>query len=350
MQRRPQRNLRVPIVKVRNFQPLEGVLSELGVEVAAILSRAGLPQDLFLQPDASVRLEELDRLVTLCRTLSARDDIGFLVGERSAAAVIGIAGLVSLNCDTVREAWQTIAVGLKTSDTLGLVTFSASGGEAQISYELYLRDIENADQIEDCAIGTVVNIMRELRGPSWRPTAVKLPRSAPRDIKPFQRFFGCPVRFEAPSASVIFPAGDLDKPVLNRSPLLKGILAPVLEKAVAEAGGDFVFEARATLRTMVANGATPTFEAFCEVMQIGRDKLKRRLRACGVNFSAMIDEARLDVAQSLLRSGKQVGEVALAVGYSETSSFSRAFTKQVGSNPSRWRARARGVREDMGTT
>ena len=97
---------------------------------------------------------------------------------------------------------------------------------------------------------------------------------------------------------------------------------------------------------MVANGATPTLEGFCEVMKIGRDKLKRRLRASGVSFSAIIDEARLDVAQTLLRAGKQVGEVALAVGYTETSSFSRAFTKQVGSAPSRWRDGARGVRED----
>jgi AraC-like DNA-binding protein len=319
------------------------VLSDLGADVASILRAAGLPQDLFSKPDASVRLEEVDRLLTQCKKETGRDDIGFRVGELSSAAVIGIVGLVSVNCDTVREAWKTIAVGLKTSDTLGLVTFSASSGEAHVSYELVTRDIEGAEQIEDCAIATVVNMMRELRGSGWRPSAVKLPRAAPSDAKRFQRFFGCPVTFGAASASVTFPAAELDKPVLNPSPLHKGILAPVLEKAIAEAGADFVFEARATLRTMVANGATPTLESFCEVMQVGRDKLKRRLRASGVSFSSIVDEARLDVAQTLLRSGKPVGEVALTVGYAETSSFSRAFTKQVGSSPSRWRAGGRGV-------
>lgn len=184
--------------------------------------------------------------------------------------------------------------------------------------------------------------MRELRGVTWRPSKVKLPRAAPKDVKRFLRFFDSPVTFGAASASITFPAGELDKPVLNPSPLHKSVLAPVLEKAIAEAGGDFVFEARATLRTMVANGATPTFESFCEVMQVGRDKLKRRLRASGVSFSSIVDEARLDVAQTLLRSGRPVGEVALAVGYTETSSFSRAFTKQVGASPSRWRAGGRG--------
>lgn len=108
---------------------MQTVLSELGADVSVILRSAGLPQDLFSKPEASVRLEEVDRLLTHCKRETARDDIGFRVGELSSAAVIGIVGLVSVNCDTVREAWKTIADGLKTSDTLGHVTFSAFGGK-----------------------------------------------------------------------------------------------------------------------------------------------------------------------------------------------------------------------------
>ena len=344
MTRRRTRDPRSALVTVRNFQALGTVLSDFGADAAAILARAGLPHDLLSTPDATVRLKEIDRLLTLCERQTGLDDIGFRVGELGGAAVIGLAGMVSLNCDTVREAWQTIAIGLKTTDTLGLVTLSALGDEARIGYELAERNFASAAQIEDCAIAVIVNAMRELRGASWRPSGVTLPRSAPRDAKRYQRFFRCPIAFEALGACVKFPAAEFDKPVLNPSRLHKAILAPLLEKAIADAHGDFVFEARATLRTMIVNGATPTLDAFCDVMQVGRDKLKRKLRDSGVTFSELVEEIKLDVAQTLLRKGKQVGEVAVMVGYAETSSFTRAFTRKTGSNPSRWRSDARGVR------
>ena len=340
MTRRSKRDLRSAIVKVRNFQTLGAVLSGLGVDAATILRRAALPHDLLSNPEATLRREELDRLLTLCAQQTGRDDIGFRVGELGGAAVIGLAGMVSLNCDTVREAWETVAVGLKTTDTLGLVTFSAMGEGACIAYELFERNFESAAQIEDCAIAVIVNAMRELRGATWRPSAVALPRSAPRDPKRYQRFFRCPVSFEAVSARVTFPADELDKPVLNSSRLHKAILSPLLEKALADAQADLVFEARATLRTIVANGAAPTFDAFCGAMRIGRDKLKRGLRESGVTFSGLVEEIKLEVAQTLLRSGKPIGEVAVLVGYAETSSFTRAFTRKMGASPSRWRSNA----------
>jgi len=342
--RRSKRDLRSAIVKVRNFEALASVLSDQGLDAAAILRRAGLPHDLFATPDASVRLDQIDRLLMLCKQQTGLDDIGFRVGELGGAAVIGLAGMVSLNCDTVREAWQTIALGLKTSDTLGFVTLATRGEDAHLAYELSNRNFESAAQIEDCAIAVIVNAMRELRGASWRPSGVTLLRSAPRDIKRHQRFFRCPIAFDALSACVTFPADVLDKPVLNSSRLHKAILTPLFEKALADAQADFVFEARATLRTMIVNGSTPTFDAFCDLMRVGRDKLKRNLRESGVTFSELVEDIKLDVAQTLLRSGKQVGEVAVKVGYAETSSFTRAFTRKTGSNPSRWQLNARGLR------
>ncbi len=329
--------LRAPIVKVRNFLTMESVLKDLGADPVEALRDAGLPFDLFARPDASVRLEEIDRLVMCCERLTGCDDFGFRVGERNGAATIGIAGLVSINCETVREAWQTVAIGLKTTDTLGSVVFTESDDEAQIGYELFVRGIESQHHIVDCAMATIVNVMRDLRGPGWRPQWAKMARPAPSDPGAIRRFFGCPVFFEAPAAAVTFPADELDAPVRNRSSVHKDVLAPLLDLALSQADNSFLFEARSTVRALVANGANPSFDRFCQMMNIGRDKLKRRFRADGISFSEIVDEARVEFSQALLRSGKPVGEVALAVGYSEMSSFTRAFTRRVGASPSRWR-------------
>ena len=328
---------RAPIVRVSNVLPLAELMIEFGLDRAECLRAADLPANLFDRPETAVRLSEIDRLLVYCERAAGCDDLGLRIGERKGAASIGIAGLVSINCATIREAWRTVMVGLKTTDTLGAVTLSLSGGRAQLGYELHVRDIEGRHLINDIALANIVNGMRDMRGADWRPAEVRLTRGPPRDPRRFEAFYGCPLVYDAPTPLMVFPAAELDDPLPGALPAHRLVLAPLLEQALAQSQDDFIFEARAILRSLVAVGAPPTQEAFCDVLAIGRDKLKRRFRAHGLTFSDLVEEARLDVAQTLLRHGKPVGEVALAVGYTETSSFTRAFTKSVGVPPSRWR-------------
>jgi AraC-like DNA-binding protein len=328
---------RAPIVRVNNFLPLADLMTELGLDRAECLTAAGLPLNLFDRSETTVRLSDVDRLVLHCEKAAGCDDLGFQIGSRQGAASIGVAGLVSINCATVREAWRTIVIGLKTTDTLGAVTLSISGDRAQIGYELHVREVESRHLINDVALATIVNGMRDMRGPDWRPAEARLTRSPPRHPSRFEAFYRCPVAYDAPTPLMVFPAAELDNPLPGALPAHRRVLAPLLEQALAQSQDDFIFEARAILRSLVAVGATPTQEAFCDTLAIGRDKLKRRFRAQGLTFTDLVEEARVDVAQTLLRNGKPVGEVALAVGYTETSSFTRAFTKSVGMPPSRWR-------------
>ena len=62
--------------------------------------------------------------------------------------------------------------------------------------------------------------------------------------------------------------------------------------------------------------------------------LGRRLRAAGTNWRALLDEHRLGNAERMLReTSRSVADVALAVGYAESASFSRAFTRHFARSP-----------------
>jgi AraC-like DNA-binding protein len=68
--------------------------------------------------------------------------------------------------------------------------------------------------------------------------------------------------------------------------------------------------------------------------------LNRRLEAEGTTFRQLLNQARFEVARQLLAGTKvQVTDLALALGYADTSSFSRAFQRWSGVAPSDWRAR-----------
>ncbi|NVJ98677.1 MAG: AraC family transcriptional regulator [Alphaproteobacteria bacterium] len=104
-------------------------------------------------------------------------------------------------------------------------------------------------------------------------------------------------------------------------------------------------EASETLRGQVEKTLLPmlhkgdvTMEKVAETMGTSRPTLYRKLKAEGINFETLLDDLRRTMAVSYLAGGKaSVNEVAYLVGFSETSSFSRAFKRWTGKAPSEWR-------------
>jgi hypothetical protein len=232
---RARRIARAATVRVRNFRAVEDVLTDLGVEPARALGDAGLPADLFSDPERAIPFARLGRLASACVRATGRDDFGLRVGARESATAVGLTGLVTINSATVRDALQTFITGLKITDTGAAVTLDVRGGVASLGYSIVAPNIESADQITDGGIAIEVNVMRQLCGSSWSPDRVFLTRLPPRDAALFTRFFGAPVEFGAPAARIEFSAVMLGWRVAGQSAEHHEILAPFLDKALAEA-------------------------------------------------------------------------------------------------------------------
>jgi AraC-like DNA-binding protein len=62
--------------------------------------------------------------------------------------------------------------------------------------------------------------------------------------------------------------------------------------------------------------------------------LNRRLKAEGTTFQQLLDEVRFEAACQLLDTGHiPITEIAVSLGYAETSAFSRAFRRWSGATP-----------------
>lgn len=71
---------------------------------------------------------------------------------------------------------------------------------------------------------------------------------------------------------------------------------------------------------------------------------QRKLADHGVNYLDVRNRVRADIARCmLLETRTPVTSIALQLGYSETSAFSRGFKSQVGETPAEFRKRRRGM-------
>ncbi len=66
--------------------------------------------------------------------------------------------------------------------------------------------------------------------------------------------------------------------------------------------------------------------------------LQRRLQEAGTTFKKLLTEVRIDLADNYIRdSNLSLNEISFLLGFSELSSFSRAFKHWKGSSPRNYR-------------
>ena len=76
-------------------------------------------------------------------------------------------------------------------------------------------------------------------------------------------------------------------------------------------------------------------------MDVSERTLARRLAACGLTYGALIDEVRFEEAKRQLREPTaRIGDVAIAVGFTDQGNFTRMFRRVGGLTPREYRSAA----------
>jgi len=155
-----------------------------------------------------------------------------------------------------------------------------------------------------------------------------------------RHFFPCPVTYEQASNSVRFSARHLDAELVRDESEFHEFLklAPYY----------LVIEPQAATRSITHRicgilgddfrEEMPSFDELTELLNMSARTLRRRLEKEGTSYQRIKDNARRDLAISLLsRQGKTVSEVAEQVGFSDPSAFHRSFKKWTGQSPGSYR-------------
>lgn len=313
------------------------VLRELGLDPDAAIARAGLDPRTFDDPANEIPMASLGRLFALAAARSGCPHVGLLVGERSGLGSLGLVGLLARHSPDLGAALRNLTTHLHLRDRGAVAPLLVSDGLASLGYEIYEASLEGGDQICDGALAIGMNLIRALCGRRWRPSEVLFAHRQPADLRPFQRVFDAPLRFDAERTAIVFPAKWLEHRTEGADAALYRELACRVDALEARMGGDLVAELRPLLRVILLAGKGSVDEV-AERLSMHRRTLNRRLRTRGTSLRRLTEEIRSEIARHLVRDTRMpLIEVAETLGYADASAFTRAFLRWTGRPPSAWR-------------
>jgi len=191
----------------------------------------------------------------------------------------------------------------------------------------------------DYVFAALVGRIRMRIRPELQLRRVELRRPPPEDPRPYEACFRAPVRFGAEGDCLCFSADEWAARIAGADEALARVLeahARMLEARLPEAPTDFISEVRGSIVATLPDSADEDHVA--RALHISTRTLQRNLAAAGTTFRAVLDDVRSGLAESYLADSRvSIPEVAFLLGFSEQSSFHRAFQRWTGSSPGRWR-------------
>lgn len=263
------------------------------------------------------------------------------VGQTVTARHLGVLGVVLPASGTLAEALQRLDRYLRL--VFDVVDMVLRAGDGWIDLAWDDRDYEPGYLVNETGYTVIVQFCRSLVRGTADPLLVTFKHAAPSDTRPYEDFFGCPVRFGEPETFVRFSADLLALPLKSPDPALITLLEQHADRLLAQLPQqeEIVEQVRKAIAHALREGE-PDIDLISAQLGCSTRTLQRRLHEAGTGFRVEVNLVRYELALSYLRDPRlQVMDVAMLLGYSEHSAFSRAFKEWSGKSPQEVKESAR---------
>jgi AraC-like DNA-binding protein len=252
----------------------------------------------------------------------------------------GVVGALIQNSPTVRECLERFQRYARLIDSAVDYVLRVDGARAGLCVIADAPMRELADPVEGILANLVLTARRLSQG-HFTPSEIWFEHERRHPAEPYAAFFRAPVRFGQPETVLFFPAAVLGWPIPSADAQAGRYLELLAGRLLAEAPerpeASFAESVRTAIRSGLAAGEASE-AGVAKRLATSVRTLQRRLRESETSYAALLEQVRRQLAADLVAAGHySLTEVAFILGYSEPSSFHRAFKRWTGTTPEQFR-------------
>ena len=298
-----------------------------GVQAADLFEAVGLSPDALAGTFGFIPLSKTVEIWRAAEQLSGDEYFGLRMGERVRPSYLSIVAYTMMNCGNFIEALAQAQRYQRLISEGGRVELRLESPYASIVYLPESGDVHFSRHQIEAVLVVIIGFARWLIGEEVKPLEVRFVHPEPAGTAEHGRIFGCPLVFGAQENAIVLERQWLEVPLPDSDPaLLKihrmqadqrlhemdALSLPEKIMAILEAGGHFEW----------------TRDHMARRLSMSRRTLQRKLAQDGTTFQMLYDNYRHRAALTLLRDEEvSCAEVGILLGFSEPSTFYRAFKR-----------------------
>lgn len=308
------------------------LLRDLGISERAVLRRAGLPEGLLSQTDASLSTSEYFRFWEALD--EEADDPKFSVRVVEAFTAEGFAPPIfaSLCSSSLRFALKRLGHYKRLIAPMAL---DIDEGESLFVRINWLEAVKPPPpSLANMEVAFFVRLARMGTRELIKPLQVTSPHRSPT----MEEFLG--VRIEPDERlTVRFSNDDADRPFLTANETMWNIFEPDLRRRLEEleATATVAERVKASLLELLPSGQASMGDVASR-LGLSTRTLQRRLKGEGTSYLQVLSRTREQLAKHYLgKTELSCAEISFLLGFEEPNSFFRAFHEWTGDSPENMR-------------
>jgi AraC-like DNA-binding protein len=328
----------IATVSQSSVKALVSYLTQQGFDRSVITEHTGLDLEQIDDPEGRIDFGQYQALWQFAIDMTETPELGLKLGTRHNFSEMGIVTHVVINCENLRQGLEEYArlySVINDSVSVSLVETDAHG---ELSF-IYAPDHYCIPDIERTFLLAFYRA-RIWLGKSLPLASVHFQHRAPAYENQYRRLFGCPVHFNDSVCKLVFSRDYFELKPRQTNPYLRQAALSYANNLLGKFNYQSLADKVKALLYRELPNAEPNVDSIANRLNMSRQTLYRKLKLEANSFQQLVEHVRFDKARQMLQqSALSTSEIALQLGFSELSAFSRAFKRWSGMSPKAFRDR-----------
>ncbi|MGK0289384.1 MAG: AraC-like DNA-binding protein, partial [bacterium] len=313
-------------------------VKDAGIDPIPLLEIARIQPALLRQADARIFVEQLFIVYEEAARLTDDQNFGFHMGKQGTNRNL-IVEYIFLNSKTLSDSFANVMRYTRLiADGFPPILYQKDN-----LFHIEIQPLTPALSLPKHPVETtfafIINRIRQVLGDSFAPQAIYFKHNCNQNKDEYAEFFQSPVYFEQKKNKLVFHTKQLDIKIPKADSNLQTFLTQqanlMLEQLPKEA--DFTAHTQKILIEKISTGQV-TASSVAEDLGISLRTFQRRLKDLQTTFQEQLNVVRQSLAKHYLKDKKlPIFEIAFLLGFTEQSTFTRAFKRWNGTTPAEYR-------------
>ena len=317
---------------------LKALEKNSSISIDEMLQFAKLSQEVLLRQDSQVDSEKLSEVFKFCMEKSGDYALSLKIGSSITYHSLGVLGYLMLNANNLKEVIEKFDYYQKMIS--GFIKFYLTKNEKYYKLAIYINEnpmIPVPKYHAEVHLSAILTILNQIIGKSIIPDLTYFSIDSMSNTDEYKKIFGENIILHKSENAIFFEIDKLNIRVNNSNPVMLEYFESQANKILEdmEISSWYTRVKREILKNIGDNEITIDFIA--NKFNISTRTLQYHLKDENIKFRDALLSVRMQLANHYIKNTKiDFSSIAFFLGYSEASSFFRAYKKYYKNTPKKY--------------